>query len=87
MLSALVGERVGIASTKRGRSPLVIGFVDVVEERLCNMDEVREQTRVPEWSKYNSETKWCYFLKNAVRCKPFPVPSSAVRHGRSWCEF
>lgn len=87
MLSALVGERVAIVSTKRSRKPLIIGFVDVTEERFCLMDEVREQTKVAKGSKYDADYKWCYFLKNSVRCNPFPLPSSAIRHGRSWCEF
>lgn len=87
MLSALVGERVAIASTMKNSKPVILGYVDVKAERWCAIEYMREETRIPENSKYNAHFKWCYFLKNPERCYPYIVPTDAVRHGRSWCEF
>lgn len=92
MLSALVGERVAVVRTRRGKSPSVVGFVDVVGSAHRNgkwMNENRDKTLIPPGSKYDcgSWAKWCYFLENPEACEPFPLPDTAIRHGRSWCEF
>lgn len=91
MLSALVGERVAIVETG-GRIPMVIGYVDVVESAFCyaeDFDGYRNSTMIPAGSEFDvkGKGKWLYFLANAVQCTPYPLPSSAIRHGRSWCEF
>lgn len=90
MLSALVGERVAIVRTGANCYPMVIGHVDVVRASRMNwvfLDHNRDKTRIPKGSKYDTPIRWCYFLENAKPCKPYPLPVSAVRHGRSWCEF
>lgn len=28
-----------------------------------------------------------YEIGLAYSCTPYPLPSSAIRHGRSWCEW
>lgn len=88
MLSALVGESdVAIVETSKKHKPMIIGYVDVTEESYCKIDDVRDKVLIPKGSKFDAEYKWCYFVKNAIRVKPYPLPENAVRHGRSWCEF
>lgn len=92
MLSALVGERVAIVRTVRGKKPMVIGYVDVVGASFCKAEDFRKYFDlhlVPAGSAYDvsGKGKWFYHLANAETCDPYPLPSSAIRHGRSWCEF
>ncbi len=92
MLSALVGERVAVVETGRGKKPMVVGYVTVTKaERLGVfwLDTHRNLTLIPEGSRYDShgKCKWGYWLSDPEECEPYPLPSSAVRHGRSWCEF
>ena len=92
MLKQLIGDRVAVVRTRRGVSPMVIGYVDIVTACYHNaqwLDEHRDLTLIPPGSKHDAVgfSKWCYFLENAEPCDPFPLPEGAVRHGRSWCEF
>ena len=91
MLRTCVGHRVAIISTKRGRRPMIIGHADMVGSLLLSaeyLDANRHLTWIPKGSKYDTgKAKWGYWFQNAERCDPYPLPSSAVRHGRSWCEF
>lgn len=94
MLSALVGERVAVVRTHRGKRPVVVGFCTIWKathetQQTMNSEYMRHLTLIPEGSAYDSGAngKWCYWITGAVECDPFPLPSSAVRHGRSWCEF
>ena len=90
MLAPLVGERVAVVSTKRGRAPMVVGFCDVTEKARKNwvwLEEHRGETLIPEGSTYDTPIRWVYTLTNAHACTPFPLPKDTVRHGRSWCEF
>lgn len=97
MLASLVGERVAVISTKRGREPMVVGYAYMrsyfflTEEVL---DSIRNLTRIPRgdsFDKYGTHNgvrgKWCYEMTGAEPCEPYPLPAQAVRHGRSWCEF
>ncbi len=92
MLHSLVGERVAVIRTRRGKTPTVVGYVDIVAKAFCPADEFdlyREQTLIPSNSAYdvNGKGKWMYHLANAERVNSFPLPTDAIRHGRSWCEF
>lgn len=92
MLSACVGERVAIIDTYRNKNPRIIGHVDIIKaERKSGewLDNHRDLTLIPKGSIYdnNGDSKWCYFLENAVPCEPMPLPKEIVKHGRSWCEF
>ena len=90
MLSALVGERIAIVATHSRCRPMVIGYVDVVSKAFLAGDELEKfrcKTLIPRGSKYDTPARWCYFLMNTEHCNPYPLPASAVRHGRSWCEF
>lgn len=92
MLSDLVGLRVAVIRTRRGKNPMVVGYVDITDSAHRSgkwMDENRNLTLIPPGSKHdnNGGAKWCYFLANPERCDPFPLPAGTVRHGRSWCEF
>ena len=91
MLSACIGERVAIVSTKRHCHPLVIGYVDVVKAEKHGREWLnanRKLTCIPHGSKYDTGERWCYFLSNAQKLEhPYLLPSSAIRHGRSWCEW
>lgn len=92
MLFPLLGERVAVVRTVSGKVPVVVGYVTVFCAEFNSgewMDQHRHLTLIPAGSKYdnNGKGKWCYWLRNAETCEPFPLPSSAIRHGRSWCEF
>ena len=92
MLNPLVGKRVAIIRTRRGKAPTIVGYADIVNAVHRNgkwMDENRNLTLIPKGSKYdvNGWAKWCYYLENNQTCDPYPLPDGAVRHGRSWCEF
>lgn len=92
MLKCLVGKRVAIVRTKRGKLPMVVGYADIVDSNFCPYrlyDEYRDETCVPEGSAYDvhGEGKWFYYLENPEKCDPFPLPQDAIRHGRSWCEY
>ena len=92
MLRDLVGERVAIVRTRRGKSPMVLGYVDIKFALWFfadQMQHLRDQTLIPPGSKYDATTrgKWCYYLYNPEKCEPYPLPAEAIRHGRSWCEF
>lgn len=92
MLSALVGERVYIIRTKRNKKPMIIGQATIeygfFVKAEC-FDAYRKLTFIPEGSSYDchGKGKWLYKMGNAEECEPFELPSSAIRHGRSWCEF
>ena len=92
MLSKLVGERVAIVRTRRGKKAEVIGYVTIMHKQFCFMEHFRDLEKyhlVPEGSKYDatSKGKWLYWMDGAEECTPFPLPSDAVRHGMSWCEY
>ena len=92
MLKALVGGRVAVVRTRRGASPTVIGYVDIVDAYFCpadRFDKFRDLTLIPSGARYdvNGRGKWFYDLGNAEECEAYPLPSDAVRHGQSWCEF
>lgn len=92
MLKSLVGKRVAIVRTKRGKLPMVVGYADIYDSFFCpaNLyEKYRDQTLVPEGSAYDvhGKGKWFYIMTNAEKCDPFPLPTDAVRHGLSWCEY
>lgn len=91
-LKRLVGERVAVIRTRRNKAPTVVGYVDVVRDEFCPVtlfEMYRDETLIPPGSRYDvrGRGKWFYRLADAERCEPYPLPSDAVRHGRSWCEF
>ena len=92
MLSALVGERVAIIRTRKGKAPTVVGYADITRWEFCPcalFEMYRDLTLIPSGSKYDIKGKGKYFyhMANPETCKPYPLPGSAVRHGRSWCEW
>ena len=92
MLRKCVGHRVAIIQTRRGRSPLVIGYATISSASFQTgawLDANRELTLIPAGSLYDNQGrgKWCYQMENPEACQPYDLPSNAVRHGRSWCEF
>lgn len=92
MLAALVGERVAIVKTIRNKKPVVVGYVDIVSASFCpagDFDKYFNQHLVPPGSAYDchGKGKWFYYCANAEKCEPYALPSSAIRHGRSWCEW
>lgn len=92
MLRQIVGERVAIIRTRRGKAPTVLGYATISGAEFwtaAELDERRNLTLIPEGSAYDCKGrgKWCYHMENPVECDPFLLPADAVRHGRSWCEF
>lgn len=94
MLKDLTHTRVAIVRTRRNKCPTVVGYADIGEAYFCpaerfNDDDVRSKTCIPQGSMYDcsGRGKWLYDLWNAEKCIPYPLPTDAVRHGRSWCEF
>lgn len=92
MLDKLVGEQVAVVRTRRGKRPTIVGYVYVKFSKFLSPETFeiyRDDTLIPAGSKYdcNGKGKWCYFLRDAERCEPYPLPENAVRHGISWVEF
>ena len=92
MLKNLVGKRVEIIRTHRGKNPVIVGSVDIVAKSFCKAEEFENYFNkhgVPPGSLYapHGKGKWFYHLENAKACEPYPLPTDAIRHGRSWCEF
>ena len=92
MLSALVGERVAIIRTHRHSNPIVLGYATISGSSFCKAADFQRfwtEHLVPVGSQYDAtdKGKWFYHMTDAERCTPYPLPSSAVRHGRSWCEW
>lgn len=92
MLRQLVGERVAIIRTRRGKTPTVLGYATISGAEFwtaAELDERRDLTLIPPGSAYDCKGrgKWAYCMTDPETCDPFPLPSDAVRHGRSWCEF
>ena len=92
MLDECVGYRVAIVRTRRNKKPMVVGYATIFNSFRASekwLDENRDQTLIPEGSEYDCKGafKWCYEISDPEECEPFELPSSAIRHGRSWCEF
>lgn len=93
MLSALVGERVLIIRTRRNKKPMVVGCATIQDSFFCPVEEFdrfRDVTFIPEGSSYDchGKGKWFYRMYDACKYpKPVELPSGAIRHGRSWCEW
>lgn len=92
MLASLVGKRVAVVRTRRGKNPMIVGYVDIMGAFFHDkewMHAHRDLTLIPEGSKHDcvNRGKWCYYLATPMTCKPFDLPKDAVRHGRSYCEF
>jgi len=90
MLRNLVGERVAIVRTRRGKSPVIVGYADITavwKYDAEQMNNIRKFTLIPSGSKYDTGSRWCYWMSRAEKCNPYPLPKNAVRHGRSWCEW
>ena len=93
MLAKCVGHRVAIIRTRRGKKPMIVGFATIYHSARMDsewLNQFRNLTLIPEGSAYDCKpngSKWCYFLSDACECDPFPLPSYAIRHGRSYCEL
>ena len=92
MLRACVGERVAIIRTMKHRPPMVVGYAKIVRVSFCEAERFQDFYSlhlVPPGSKYdaNGKGKYFYWMAHAEECKPYELPASAVRHGRSWCEW
>ena len=91
MLRPCIGHRVAIIQTGFGW-PQIVGYADITSASFCpagQLDQFRDQTLIPPGSKFDSDTrgKWFYHMARPEACKPYPLPDTAIRHGRSWCEF
>ena len=92
-LKALVGKRVLIAATGRGK-PVVCGSAIIRKPITVTHRGVWETLRplhgVPEGSshdwKENTKRKYLYILSRIKECEPF-TPPEGKRHGRVWMEY
>lgn len=93
MLRSLVGRRVYLAETGRGRpvvrcSAVLCPALKITDKKTWS--GLRSRTRVPRGSQYDwtqkTTAKYCYNLLDVQPCSPFPVPEG-VRHGRVWMEY
>jgi len=92
MLGSLVGQRVAVIRTRRGKRPTIVGYADIVKAEFCpasEFDRYRIDTLIPEGSAYDVKGagKWFYYMANPAICLPHELPADAIRHGRSYCEF
>lgn len=92
MLKQLVGERVAIIRTKRGKKPTIVGYADITRWEFCPctlFEMYRDLTLIPPGSAYDikGRGKYFYHMENAEECEPYELPQNAVRHGRSYAEF
>ena len=92
MLKNLIGKRVAIIRTCRGKNPVIVGYVTIDKAWFCpayDFDKYRDKTMIPAGSAYDCNTrgKWFYELSNPEECPAYDLPQNAVRHGRSYCEF
>ena len=94
MLNKLNGCRVAIVRTRRGKKPMILGYVNIdaidwYSQEIANSEKMRKFTLIPEGSQYDARKDGVYFywLSHPEECAPYPLPADAVRHGRSWCEF
>lgn len=91
MLKSLIGERVAIVRTRRGKNPMVVGYATIdraVFHTKAELENMRNLTLIPEGSAYDCKRtgKWCYYMVGAEECEPYPLPER-INHGRSYCEF
>ena len=93
-LKSLIGKQVYIATTGKGKKPIVYGHCiisgcTVVTDKVT-YNRYRKQTQIEKGSCYDftSETKQkvLYHLDSVKRCTPFTVPDNVIRHGRIYCE-
>ena len=92
MLGKLLGHRVAIISTSRKRKPLIVGYATITEARHVTREDFeiyRGPCMIEKSSKYDctDRGKWLYRMSNVEKCKPQPLPGSAIKHGRSYCEL
>ena len=92
MLRRLIGQRVAVIETGKGKAPAVVGYVTITGAEFIpadKFDSYRELTLIPPGSRYDchGRGKWLYYLAGAELCQRYELPADAVRHGRSYCEF
>jgi len=91
MLRACVGDRVAVVYTG-GKAPVIVGYVTITRKSFCTAEEFPEHYEehlVTPGSKFDCKGagKWFYYCDAPETCDPYILPKTAVRHGRSWCEF
>lgn len=91
MLASLLGEVVALIRTGCDE-PMVVGYATVTEERYVKPDSVLwASAALDGQTRYRSSRpdggKWFYRLRQVVPCKPYPVPTDRINHGRAWTEW
>jgi len=92
VLKSLIGKRVAVIETGRGKS-MIVGYINIDKYEYIEKEQFDKMYMfhcVPAGSKYDCKKgsgKYCYWVSNPIPCEPYPVPENAVKHGRSWCEF
>lgn len=71
---------------------MVVGYARIAKSSFCKAEDFQNYFSahlVPPGSKFDARGrgKWFYYMADAAKCDPYPLPADAIRHGRSWCEF
>jgi len=81
-LRSLVGSRVGLIKTGKRKKAMLVGFVDIVDEKQYKSREEFEQDaeahRVGSDSPFMKDGGYGYVLENPVRVEPVPVDSRGI---------
>lgn len=90
MLSRLLGERVALIETGKGRA-IIRGYATI--DRYTTLYHNSLDARKSAWifgTPYDipdGGKKVFYHLKNVARCRPYELPDERINHGRAYTEF
>ena len=94
MLRALIGQRVFLAETHRGKRPIIRGSAiighPIVTRSRDDWEQFRSMACIPSCCPYDwqpdTKAKYLYPLIGVEPVTPFSPPEG-VRHGRVWMEY
>ena len=93
-LGRFLGQRILLAKTGHGKpviraSAVIAEVIEVFTEDAWLpyiMDSCISNGSEYDWQP-DTKKKVLYRLTDVHQVEPFPVPDTAVRHGRTWCEY
>ena len=90
MLGRLLGERVALIETGKGRA-IIRGYATIDHYTVLYHDSI--EARKSAWifgTHYDipdGGEKVFYHLKDATPCEPYGLPAERINHGRAYTEF